>query len=343
MTPEAGQFTLSEIMSQPETWATSLDALRGQQGTLRKFFQDGRYDSVVFTGCGSTYYLSLAAAATMQELSGTPARGLPGSEVWLYPDNSIAKGKALLVIVSRSGETTETIRASETFRSQGRGDVLTLTCYPDKPLASIGDLNLLFPAAQEQSVAQTRAFSTLYLASIWLSALWSGREDLLAQIERVPQAGQALLAKYADLARSYGSNPNFDRFYFLGSGPRYGLANEISLKMKEMSLSHSEPFHFLEFRHGPKSMVTSGTLVYGMRSESRKAYEQAVLEDMRALGGATFTLAETDADVCFDSGLDESIRNVLYLLPGQLLAFEKSVSKGLNPDQPNNLDTVVFL
>ncbi len=340
---EAGKYTLAEIMSQPDTWAASLDQLRGQQEALRKFFQDGRYDSVVFTGCGSTYYLSLAAAASLQELSGIPARGLPGSEVWLYPDVSIAKRKTLLVVVSRSGETTETIRASESFREQGRGDVLTLTCYPDKPLASAGDVNLLFTAAQEQSVAQTRAFSTLYMAAIWLGALWSGREDLLDQMQGLPQAGRKLLAKYGDLARSYGSNPNFDRFYFLGSGPRYGLANEISLKMKEMSLSHSEPFHFLEFRHGPKSMVTSSALVYGMRSESRKAWEQPVLEDMRALGGTILSLAETDSEICFDSGLDEAVRGALYLLPGQLLAFEKSLSKGLNPDQPNNLDSVVFL
>ena len=67
------------------------------------------------------------------------------------------------------------------------------------------------------------------------------------------------------LAQSIGADLDLDRFYFLGSGPRYGLACELSLKMKEMSLTHSEPFHFMEFRHGPMSMVTESTVIVGLR------------------------------------------------------------------------------
>ena len=72
----------------------------------------------------------------------------------------------------------------------------------------------------------------------------------------MPEAGRKLIENYQGLAQSIGTAADLDRFYFLGSGPRYGLACELSLKMKEMSLSHSEPFHFMEFRHGPMSMVT---------------------------------------------------------------------------------------
>jgi glucosamine--fructose-6-phosphate aminotransferase (isomerizing) len=129
----------------------------------------------------------------------------------------------------------------------------------------------------------------------------------------------------------------------LGSGSRHGLACELSLKMKEMSLSHSEPFHFMEFRHGPKSMVTKSTLTIGLRSTVNGARESAVLEDVRALGSRILDIAGTGSDVQFASGLDEAVRNVLYLPVGQLIAFERSISKGLNPDKPNNLDTVVKL
>jgi glucosamine--fructose-6-phosphate aminotransferase (isomerizing) len=137
--------------------------------------------------------------------------------------------------------------------------------------------------------------------------------------------------------------PHMDRFYFLGSGPRYGLACEANLKMKEMTLTHSEPFHFLEFRHGPKAMVGKSAIVIGLLSDTNRAHEQAVLDEMHALGGQTLSLGESDADVTFASGLSEAVRNVLYLPVLQLTAYYRALSKGLNPDEPTHLDAVVRL
>ena len=134
-----------------------------------------------------------------------------------------------------------------------------------------------------------------------------------------------------------------DRFYFLGSGPRYGLACELSLKMKEMSLSHSEPFHFLEFRHGPKSMLTPNTRMVGLVSEANRVHELAVLDEMRQHGAQVLALGERDADVAFASQVSEAAWNVLSLPVGQLLVFERAVQRGLDPDHPRNLDAVVKL
>jgi glucosamine--fructose-6-phosphate aminotransferase (isomerizing) len=299
---------------------------------------------VLFTGCGSTYYVSLAAAALFQELTGVPARGLPGSEVWFYQPNAYSTHQRhLLVAVSRSGESTETVRAVEAFRQRGHGEVMTLSCYPDAPLATMGDLNLIFTAAQEESVAQTRAFSSLYLASAAFAAICAGEDGLLSQMSGVYRAGTRLLERYTSLAEQLGRDPRFDRFYFLGSGARYGLACEVSLKMKEMSLSHSEPFHFNEFRHGPMSMVTDSTLLVGMVSERNTEREMAVLNEMQARGASVLSLGERGTTVAFESGLDEAARAVLYLPIIQLMAFEHALSKGLNPDQPHNLTTVVRL
>lgn len=103
------------------------------------------------------------------------------------------------------------------------------------------------------------------------------------------------------LAREVGENLNYDRFYFLGSGIRYGLACEVNLKMKEMTLTHSEPFHFLEFRHGPMSMVNENAVVVGMVSELNARHEKAVLEEMENLGGRIVALSEADGDVSFQS------------------------------------------
>ncbi len=339
-----GHHTRREIFSQPQVWAATLERLQAQSEALRTFYAEGRYEALVFTGCGSTYYLALAAAALAKATLGVPTVGVPGSEAWLYPEGVYPAGRrTLLVAVSRSGETTETIRAGEAFLAAGRGDFVTLTCYPQSALAQMGALNLHFPEAQEQSVAQTRAFSALYLAAVAVIAVWAGRDDLLAQMQRLPQAAARLLERYAELPARLVRSDALDRFYFLGSGPRYGLACELSLKMKEMSLSHSEPFHFLEFRHGPMSMVTPSTLIVGLLSEANRAAEQAVLDEMRARGAQVLTMAEHDAEIAFQSNIAEAARNALYLPIGQLVAFERALYNSLDPDHPHNLNAVVTL
>jgi glutamine---fructose-6-phosphate transaminase (isomerizing) len=344
--------TWREIQSQPEAWAAALEVLRVHADEVRALGQNGGYDSVIFTGCGSPYYLALAAAATFQELTGCAARGVPASEIWLNPRAALHQGgRVLLVALSRSGETTETLRAVESFRSAGRGDVLTLSCYPGRPLTSLGDLNLIFPSGQEQSMAQTRAFSVLYLATVALAALWTpstgsgqgGGDDLLAELDRLPGVCRRLLNDTASLTQNLGGDATIDRFYFLGSGPRYGLACELSLKMKEMSISHSEPFHFMEFRHGPRAMAGPGALLVGLISAANQAHEQAVLEDMRGQGARVLALGERAADVAFGTGLSAAASDLLFLPVGQLLGFQRALHNGCNPDQPENLAAVVVL
>ena len=171
----AGAYTLEEITSQPAAWRATLSYLEARAADAAAFSPAG-FDEVLVTGCGSTYYLALAAAALLQELTGVRARALPASEIWLYPGSAYrADAKTLLLAVSRSGTTTETVRAVEGFRAHGTGSVLTLTCYPESTLAGLGDLNLVLGAGQERSVAQTRAFSTLYLATVFLAHHWARR------------------------------------------------------------------------------------------------------------------------------------------------------------------------
>ena len=337
---ERGIHTYAEILSQPEAWESVLKVMR----TLPATPAATEYEQVIFTGCGSTYYLSVAAASLYSELTGRLARAFPASELWLNPRLTYPTGmRTLLVAVSRSGETSETIHACEQFRADKRGPIITLVNYPESPLASLGDVNIHLPSGQETSLCQTRAFSTLYLATTWLSVKWAGDATRLDQFRTLPEAVSRLLNRYGSLSQQLGSDLSLERFYFLGSGSRHGLASELSLKMKEMSLSDSEPFHFMEFRHGPKSMISPTSLVIGLRSESNRAYEQAVLKDLAALGGQFLVMDNQDAQVSFDTTADEALRNVLYLPVGQLFAYWRSMSKGLNPDLPHNLDMVVKL
>jgi glucosamine--fructose-6-phosphate aminotransferase (isomerizing) len=341
---ESGTYTKQEILSQPQAWSDTIQILKAQQNETGLFLKKTNYSQVLFTGCGSTYYLSLAAAALVQQLTGRIARGVPASELWLNPDiYYLPDAKTLLVAVSRSGETTETINACKSFKAAKRGDILTLSCYPDFPLSTLGDLNLVFPSGQERSIAQTRAFSSLYLATTGLAYILGDHGDVYTWMDKLPALCENTLKLAGPWAVRYGGDMQLDRYYFLGSGVRYGLACEISLKMKEMSLSQSEPFHFMEFRHGPKSMITGTTLMIGLVSCTNASYEKKVLDEMSALGAGIFTIAPEGGDISFTSDLPESLMNVLYLPPGQLLAFERSIARGLNPDEPHLLDAVVRL
>ncbi|MBC7878782.1 MAG: SIS domain-containing protein [Anaerolineales bacterium] len=331
--------TYNEIKSQTEVWAQALDVVSASRFALPKA---GDYDQVIFTGCGSTYYLSLSAAAIYQELTGCAARAIPGGELLLNSQTVLTKQKTLLVAISRSGTTTETVKAVEKFKKEKRGDVVVISNY-DEVLSQLADVNIVIPKGQEESVAQTRSFASMLVAVTALCATMAERDDLLDAMRKLPEIGNQLIGSCESFAKEIGENLHYDRFYFLGSGIRYGLACEVNLKMKEMTLTHSEPFHFLEFRHGPMSMVNENAVVIGMVSESNFSHEKAVLNEMQALGGKIVSFAESDSDVSFKSQIPEQVYGVLYLPVLQLMAYYRSLAKGLNPDRPTNLTAVVKL
>jgi glutamine---fructose-6-phosphate transaminase (isomerizing) len=330
-------YTYDEIRAQTPAWSQALDVVSGVS-----LPQASDYEQVLFTGCGSTYYLSMAGAALYQELTGRPARAAPGGELWLNPRVYLADRRTLLVAVSRSGTTTETVKAVEKFLTEKRGDVIAVTNYP-AALSQLAGMSIVIDRGQEQSVAQTRSFASMYVAAAAMCARMAGQGDLLSAMRLLPEAGQRLIGDYESTAQELGCDLKFDRFYFLGSGIRYGLACEINLKMKEMTLSHSEPFHFLEFRHGPMSMVNEKAVVVGLLSDANRPYETKVLSEMEALGANILSLGESDAKIAFASGVPESVRAVLYLPVLQLMALHRALAKGLDPDRPKNLTAVVEL
>jgi glucosamine--fructose-6-phosphate aminotransferase (isomerizing) len=341
---KSGSYTYNEITSQPTAWAQALEVTTRLQGDIDLLWNNYSKLPVIFTGCGSTYYLSLAAAALFRELASRAAMGVPAGELLLYPDTFYRTDQPhILVAISRSGTTSETIAAAKRFREMKRGPVVVITNDGSTPLADLGDITIAIPAGQEKSVAQTRSFASMYIAAVALAVQVADRDDLRKEMTRLPGLGERLLVDSLPIVKTVGENLDLDSFYFLGSGSRYGLACETNLKMKEMTLTHSEPFHFLEFRHGPMSMVRENVIIIGLRSMLRFRYEQAVLNEMKVLGGQVFAIADRDADLCFNSGLPEEVLNVLYLPPLQLMAYYRSLARGLNPDQPHNLTAVVQL
>ncbi len=129
--------TYNEIKSQTNAWAQAIALVR--EAALP---EAGNYEQVVFTGCGSTYYLSLAASALYQELTGRAARAVPGGELLFNSQTVLSGQRTLLVAISRSGTTTETVKAVEKFRREKRGDVLVISNY-DEVLSRLADVNII--------------------------------------------------------------------------------------------------------------------------------------------------------------------------------------------------------
>jgi glucosamine--fructose-6-phosphate aminotransferase (isomerizing) len=327
--------TYREISTQSTAWASALQVLEAQADNLRRLWQG--HDSLIFTGCGSTHYLALSAASFAQSQLRVYARGVPASELLLHPESVFVPGKRpLLVTVSRSAATTETVEAARQFRAiYGDQSVLALSCYDDQPLNAEAALTLAVPEAQEVSLAQTRSFASMLLLAEGTARILAG-ESLTAWL--TDAAGQLVEAAEAQ-AKSLADLSRFDRYYYLGSGPRYGLACEAMLKLTEMSQTFSSAYHPMEFRHGPKAMVNKHTLVVGLLGQE-DAYESNVLADMRALGAATVEISpRTEADFKIPAALP-----LVYYMPLlQWIAYHRSVAKDLNPDQPQNLDMVVRL
>jgi glucosamine--fructose-6-phosphate aminotransferase (isomerizing) len=180
-----------------------------------------------------------------------------------------------------------------------------------------------------------------------LAAAVAGEETSL--LTALPEAGQRILDTTAPLAETLGRRRDLERVFFLGSGPQYGVACEAMLKLKEMSITHSEAYHFLEFRHGPKALVDAQSLAVGLCSTRAFAHEEAVLHENATMGAATLALSPLptgksgDQAIALPSHLPPWAMPVLYLPTLQLMAYHRAMAKGLDPDNPRNLDAVVVL
>ncbi len=350
---EEGVHTYREIMGQFAAWEATLDEVLNQKQCLERFLQEEVFEEVVFTGCGSAYYCSLAAAAAFQAITGIRSSAFPASELFLYPERSlIQEGAMLLVAVSRSGETTETLQAVETFRERGGERVLAITCYQESALVKSASFSLVAREAEEKSVVQTRSFSSMLLAAQLCAAIAAGRADYQTELKALPTHGARVMEESHPFIQRTAEDERYTQFFFLGSGGYYGLACEASLKMKEMSLSQAEAFHSLEFRHGPKSMVAENSLVIVLLSNSAMSYEVPLLSELKRYGGQVLTLVErgskdelggVDHVIPLHSGLSELARGLLFMPPLQLLGYYRAMAKGLDPDRPAHLDPVVRL
>ncbi len=348
-----GKHTWREIESQPDTWASTLKTLAPREAELRRAWATLGASHVLFAGCGSTFYLAQSAAALFQAVTGVAAQALPGSQVALFGDQAVPNPlHTLLVAVSRSGTTTETLMAVDCFRKLGGRGVWGITCDPNSALSNAVDVMLAAEDAQEKSVAQTRSFSSMLLLAQAMAAVAALDRSMLVRLRRLPDRLRELVQRAGEAPLRLGADLTIQRLFFLGNGPLYGMACEAMLKAKEMSLSAAEAYHPLEFRHGPMSMVDERTLVVGLLSDTAAAEEVRVLREMEGLGASSLALVEDasvlgswapDAAIELKSGVGQWERAALHLAMLQRLAYSRAMARGLDPDRPHNLTAVVTL
>ena len=284
---DRGRHTWREITTQGESWRDAIEETLARRSQLLKVVcprrsraaPKGESREIIFVGCGSTHYLAQFAAPFFQSVTGIPCRGLPSSELALQSDSIVSPGTTpLIVALSRSGETSETVMAIERMRERGCS-ALAISCYADTPLSRACSLTIPIPEGQEQSLAQTRSFAGMLVAVQTLAALVADDDALIAELRTLPDLASDIVARAGPLAQRTGTDERYKRITFLGSGPLLGLASEATVKMKEMSLSIAEPYHFMEFRHGPMSLLDDEHLVVALLSDRIRTYELAVLRD----------------------------------------------------------------
>ena len=349
--PPAGAHSLMEIVSQSDCWSACFESLQqsGSLGQVSASFADA--EEWLFIGCGSSYYVALCAAATMTAFTGRRARAVPASEVLLYPELAFGPAKNLVpVLISRSGQTSEVLKAAEWLRSQSI-PTLAISCAEGQTLETLASLTITLPA-DEKSTVMTRSFTSMLLALQNLAAHLGKKNEEAKQLSNMPGLAAATLATLPDIIRSFVAAHTFADYICLGQGPYYGLACEYALKVTEMSVSYAQVFHTLEFRHGPKSVVNPENLLVFLLSEKGYEAEVDLLEEMKSLGGTTLVVTNratervrASADLLVDLNLDvpEFLRLAPSLVPGQLLGLYTGLRKGLDPDSPRNLSRAVIL
>jgi len=256
------------------------------------------------------------------------------------------------VVISRSGRTSEAVRAAKMLEKDRNLRTIAVTCAGGQPLEPACSVTLNLLDADEQSTVMTRSFTSMLLALQYLGAMVSGNEVFLRALLELPQQVEPLMKDIPPRLRLFAESRSFSDFVFLAQGPLFSIASECMLKLTESSCSYAQAFHSLEFRHGPKSIAGPQVLITFVISETSYDAEVELLEEMKALGAATMVIAnridaraQRASDFAIELGLQspEYARPAAFAIWGQLYGVYYGLKKGLNPDSPKNLTRVVEL
>jgi len=345
-----GIHTLAEIRTQPECWPEAFEKIEKAGERLARMWKSA--EEVVFSGCGSGFNIACAVAPYAQKVSDKTCRAVQASELTVNPQCCLnKKRKTLVMVISRSGRTTESVMALEMAKKCG-ADTIALVCFGDSAMAKIADVPLVLERAVEKSVTTTRSFTAMVLTGYYLAEYFSGKTEQCRTFKRLSELARKRMQAFEELGNKISQDADVRKYAFLGTGPYYGLAREAQLKVKEMVLLPSDSYVSLDYQHGPMSNVDKNMLVSILSSDAGRKYDAALTVNMKKLGGKVLVLCDkADAGLAghadylmeLKTGLADGIRDVLYMPILQFMAYYKSLAVGCDPDNPRNLSYYVAL
>lgn len=355
-------YMQKEIFEQPRAFGDTLEGIEGiapelfdgqgeQPAAAWRVFKE--IDNVLILACGTSYYSGCTAKYWLEDIAGIPTQVEVASE-YRYR-TSVPNPKTLVVTISQSGETADTLAALRHAQSLGMQHTLTICNVATSAMVRECALAYITRAGVEIGVASTKAFTT-QLAGLFLLtlALAQAKDRLSADDEarhlkamrHLPVALQAVLALEPQLIQWAEQFAQKDNALFLGRGLHYPIALEGALKLKEISYIHAEAYPAGELKHGPLALVTSAMpVVVVAPNDALLEKLKSNMQEVRARGGVLYALADADSHISASEGVHVirmpehygTLSPILHVVPLQLLAYHTALAKGTDVDKPRNL------
>ncbi|MFZ6721928.1 glutamine--fructose-6-phosphate transaminase (isomerizing) [Undibacterium sp. Ji49W] len=349
-------YMQKEIFEQPRAIA---DTLEGVISIMPELFGDGAYkvfkqiDSVLILACGTSYYAGLTAKYWIEAIAKIPVNVEIASE-YRYRE-SVPNPNSLVVTISQSGETADTLAALKHARSLGMLHTLTVCNVSTSAMVRECALSYITHAGVEVGVASTKAFTT-QLAALFLLALSlaqsKGRLTETDEVEHIralrhlPVAISAVLALEPQIISWAEEFARKENALFLGRGLHYPIALEGALKLKEISYIHAEAYPAGELKHGPLALVTKEMPVVTVAPNDTLIEKlKSNMQEVRARGGELYVFADADSRITSSEGVHVirlpehygQLSPILHVVPLQLLAYHTALARGTDVDKPRNL------
>ncbi len=349
-------YMQKEIFEQPRALA---DTLEGVSGISPELFGDGAYgvfkriDRVLILACGTSFYAGSVARYWLEAIAGIPTTVEIASE-YRYRD-SVPDARTLVVTISQSGETADTLAALKHARGLGMPHTLTICNVATSAMVRECELAYITRAGVEIGVASTKAFTTqlagLYLLTLALAQVRGRLSDAqeaaeLKALRHLPVALQAVLALEPQVIAWSEDFARKENALFLGRGLHYPIALEGALKLKEISYIHAEAYPAGELKHGPLALVTDQMPVVTVAPNDALLEKlKSNLQEVRARGGQLYVFADADTHIGSEAGMHVirmpehygSLSPILHVVPLQLLAYHTACARGTDVDKPRNL------
>ncbi len=349
-------YMQKEIFEQPKAIADTLDAVAGISPEL---FGDGAFsafkqvDQVLILACGTSYYAGSVAKYWLEAIAGIPTSVEVASE-YRYR-SSVPNPRTLVVTITQSGETADTLAALKHARSLGMGTTLTICNVESSAMVRECKFAYITRAGVEVGVASTKAFTTqlvgLFLLTLALAQVRGRLTDAqeaqhLKALRHLPVAVQAVLALEPQIVAWSQAFTAKEHALFLGRGLHYPVALEGALKLKEISYIHAEAYPAGELKHGPLALVTAAMPVVTVAPNDQLLEKlKSNMQEVRARGGELYVFADSDTRIDSAPGVHVirmpehygALSPILHVVPLQLLAYHTACARGTDVDKPRNL------